>query len=61
MKTGIIVLIFGLLAVAFFGTSLYPFFTHDNLGAGYGVLFIGYPLILIGVVIIIYKLIKKNK
>lgn len=58
MKTGLIVLVIGFLV------SLIAHYVPigDGLGNGYLALFIGYPLIIIGVIVTIYKLIKnKNK
>ncbi len=57
MKTGIILLIIGLV-VSIFGLYV-P--VGDGLGNGYFVLFVGYPLILIGLIVIIYKFIKSKK
>jgi len=61
-KTSIIIFCVGLLAVLFFGTSLYQSLTGDALGGGYGVMFIGYPLIILGIILFISSLfINKQK
>jgi hypothetical protein len=55
-KTSIIIFCVGLLASLFFGTSIYQSVTGDALGGGYGVLFVGYPLIILGIILFIFSL-----
>ncbi len=61
MKTGLFVLVIGILVSIFFGSNLYMSMTNDGLGGGYGVMFFGYPLIIIGIIITIYQFIKSRK
>ena len=50
-KVAALIFCTGSLASLFFGGSLYVSVTGDGLGGGYGVMFIGLPLILIGSVL----------
>ncbi len=52
-KTSIIIFCIGLLASLFFSTSLYQSITGDAFGAGLGAMFIGYPLILLGIILFV--------
>ena len=57
MKSGLIILVVG------FVISIIALYVPigDGLGNGYLAMFIGYPLILIGLIVIIYKFIKTRK
>ncbi len=58
MKTGLIVFIVGLIISISGGAGI---LSSEGLTNGIVTLFLGYPLIVIGVVIIIYKLIIRKK
>ena len=61
-KTSIIIFCLGLILFLFFESPIYFSLTNDGLGGGYGAIFIGVPLMLIGLILFIVSLfIKRNK
>ncbi|HEY9583425.1 MAG TPA: hypothetical protein VJI66_00455 [Candidatus Paceibacterota bacterium] len=60
-KTSIIIFCLGLILFLFFESPLYFSITNDGLGGGYGAMFIGGPLILIGIILFIISLFIKKK
>jgi len=60
-KISIIIFCLGVVSFLFFDSPLYVFLTGDGLGGGYGAMFIGAPLILIGIILFIISLFTKKR
>ena len=57
----LVLLILGILVSTYFWSPLYYLATGDGLGGGYGAIFVGYPLILISVILFVIGFFTRRK